>query len=202
MDRRVLGVAGIVGGIAVLVLAVTLGGTGPSTVSGHLAVAGIDAPGLNYSVVDVAEREVAGIDRTDLRARQGDRLMRVTVLTPMDGATAAAYMDDRHRSILSRYTDGVAPYSGIPDREIDCPDRFVPDVVRGPAIAGNATHYELYADGDHGVGACSAATARYRADVLLRYCPDQGTLVVVERFVPVDGPEADASLRSIRCGRG
>lgn len=147
----------------------------------------------NYSTDEVNEKTVAGISVTELEARSGEKRVSASIYSDVEEDFASSYIRDRREELASIYTDTPAPYEGIPGREVDCPERFV------PKFEGNSTEREqfnLYSDSERKIGACSNATAEHRTRISILYCPDTRNLISLKISQPVE--EGDISF-NIEC---
>lgn len=170
-----------------------------SALAPYLRSHGLDAPTSNYTIVSREDDTVSGIQWEEVQATNDGRELHLTVLSPAGAAFTERYLRDRRRQIMSAYMATPAPYAGIPTEDIDCPERFRPQIDHITRGGTNYTYLALYANQEMNIGACTDATARYAVQILQVYCPAAETILVAERYRPRGEQDTDTFIDAIRC---
>lgn len=139
----------------------------------------------SYSVEDISRSTVAGIPVAEIESASGESRVSASVYSGVDSAFASSYMQDRREELASIYTDTPAPYEGVPGREVDCPDRFVPELGENSTSGGSA-EFSLYSDAERKIGACSNSTAEYHTQISMLYCPSRDSLISLKISRPLE----------------
>lgn len=152
----------------------------------------------NFTVTDTSNRQVAGISVREVEASSGRSEVSLQIFSGVDRSFAENYMDDRRSEISAVYTDKPAPYEGIPKREIDCPDRFVPSLDEN-STQEDRSSYVMYSDREGDIGACSNSTAYHRTRLELLYCSENQRFIDMKIDRPIEENEitVDISCKSL-----
>lgn len=141
----------------------------------------------NYTVESVSRETVAGVSITEVKANSQDRKTETQIFSDVDQEFAENYISGRKKELISTYTDTPAPYEGIPEKEVDCPERFIPDIEDNSS--SHKYNYQVYADEDMNTGVCSNSTADFKVQISIIYCQEPEKIVETKQFTPLD-PES------------
>lgn len=139
----------------------------------------------SYGVQESRSTEIAGVSVREATGISGNSEIQVQVFSDVSREFASNYMEDKRKELSSLYTDTAAPYEGVPGREVNCPERFVPELGENITVS-EGTSYILYADDEKNIGVCSNSTVNYITKVSINYCSGSDLLVEARFFKPVE----------------
>lgn len=186
------------GGLLVLGISLYTGinNTEPTNLSSLMESEGYNLQSnQNYSIDKVGKKKVAGISITEITAYSHDKRVETQIFSDVSQEFAENYISDRKRELISTYTDTPAPYEGIPEREVNCPERFIPDIDQNSSAS--KYNYQIYADEKMNIGSCSNSTADFKVETSILYCKETEKLIETKNFVPLD----EESFYKVDCNR-
>lgn len=142
--------------------------------------------------------QLSGGQGWSFSVKRGTHYFRGSVEFVGSDATAPK-LDERRRALFSVYGAGGDPYFSGGRPVLKCEARY--NLVERPSAAEGQRAYRLYATDRFAFGACDAASARYRVEVLHVACSERGLWAELEYYVPVDEVVTADSLApgSFRC---
>lgn len=135
-----------------------------------------------FIVASEEAREASGFSVTDINATQDSASVSVRLIGDMDEAMAGRYLEEKMLGVDSLFRTQPAHYPGIITREVQCPERFLPEKIEQE----NGARYILYANSRKSYGVCTPDLVAYRSAAEFQYCPSSRTFLESRAFFSVE----------------
>lgn len=185
MDKGTLKIIFVILGISsILGLGLySLENTKKSSLTSTLNSFGYEIEGVeNYSLQEIKKDKIAGVDVTEVSAKSSNNIIQALVFSDVKKEFTENYVQNRRNELAAVYTDIPAPYEGITAKEVNCPDKFTPDLNISNS---EKTEFNLYSDDKNNIGACSNSTAQFRTKITMLYCQESNNLIEIRISKPI-----------------
>jgi len=115
----------------------------------------------------------------------GDKLLRVEVMSQMNQFTAGQYINADIAQIKGLFTDALAPYPGVASNTITCGIKYQPYFGQITTVNKlNVSYYIAYLNSNLTYGSCNDAQIIYKGISAYFYCPKNKQAFHLEIIAP------------------
>lgn len=190
----------VVAGLFIVFSYSMLSSTENNSAEEYMDQQGFISEGLdNYSITSEESRKVSNVKIDELTLTEGEREIRIKILSDGGEAFAKNYLEDRRNEIISMYTNTPSPYDAVPEREVNCPEDLKPTIDEENRSGINYTYYNLYADERKIIGVCSEDKIHYSVEKVAVYCPEQDKVLEASIYQPQEADNPVSPIKDIRC---